>query len=143
MEIEGTNKSEIGNKSKSDDQPQAYDKAEPRYLVMNSCPPNINKEDSLHRMISFSKESFDLKKEKLVEGEKKCSNSQNMYVKHTDKEIKMPLLRKVSSSQCNSLSSYNPSWASRYFWSCLTVSACIVALFIFTGLYVLNFGNVW
>ena len=128
------------NKSKSDYQPQVYDKAEPRYLVMNSCPPNINKDDSLHRMITFSIESSYLKRVKLVEGERKCSNSQNMHVKHRDKEIKMPLLRKVNSSQ---YTPYNPSSFSRYFCFCLAVSASIVALFIFTGFFVLNYGNVW
>ena len=134
MEIENNMKSQIGLVFKSEDQTQAYDKAEPRYLVMNSCSPTLTTEDSPRRMISFSKGSYDFKNETLVKGERKCANSQNIYVKHKEEEIKIPIMRKLSSSQCTSLNTYNPS---RYFWSCLTGSASIVALLIFSGMFLI------
>ena len=112
-------------------QAQKYVNTAPRYFVMNSSPPTMYKEDSLKRTILYPKEKFNSNKGKLSKRGEYYEGSQNISSKHTNKEVDMSLIRKVSSL---SLNKNNASLSSKYSKPCVAGSTCIVSLFIITGL---------
>ena len=124
-------KSQLGSVSPNNNEEQEYIYTEPRYLLMNSGHPNMYTEDSLNRMVIYPKEIINSNKKKVFKRVEYNEGSKNISSKHTNKEVEMSQIRKVSSI---SLNKNNSLFSSKYFKPCVAASTCLVSLLIITGL---------